>query len=150
MNTKDLEIFQKLAEQVATDPGMSREWQCGKFTELAYLCHFVQCYKSSLHIADWRFPSIYIMEDGEGRTGIAFCDLQWPLNRRIDQELKVSDDTTDRKAAAIQELWLVFVAEGGETQASFCLNMVNEHNLSLTFDKIFLFDFFQSTIQVIK
>lgn len=151
MDTIDLEILKKIAEGVASDPCLSREHQCGKFTELAYLCHFVQCYKPSLHIADWQFQSVYIMEDAETRIGIAFCDLQLPLNLGPDQEIKVPGNVTNTAVTnGMQELWLVFVAKEVEQCGPFFSDLVSAHNLSAIFDKIFLFNFFKSAIQTIK
>jgi hypothetical protein len=150
MNTKDLKILRKLAVNVATGAGMSVDSQCGQFTELAYLCHFVQCYQPSMHIAGWQRHPVYIMEDAGTKTGIAFCDLQLPLNLTTHQEIPVADDSANPDTQDIAELWLVVVARDITQRKPFFLDLVKVHQLSSTFDKIFLFDFFQSLIQVIK
>jgi hypothetical protein len=150
MNTKDLKILRKLAVNVTTAPGISVESQCGKFTELAYLCHFIQCYRPSMHIACWQRHPVYIMEDAGTKTGIAFCDLQLPLNLTMHQEAPASNDSSDPDTRDVAELWLVLVAGDITQRKPFFLDLVKVHQLSSTFDKIFLFDFFQSIIQVIK
>jgi hypothetical protein len=150
MNTNDLKIWRKLAVNVAAAPGMSADSQCGRFTELAYLCHFVQCYRPSMHIAGWQRHPVYIMEDAGTRTGIAFCDLQLPFNLTTHQEKPVAGDSADPDTQDVSELWLVLVARDVTQRKPFFLDLVKVHQLSSTFDKIFLFDFFQSIIQVIK
>jgi hypothetical protein len=90
------------------------------------------------------------MEDAGTKTGIAFCDLQLPLNLTTDQEAPISDDSTNPDTQDVAELWLVLVARDITKRKSFFLDLVKVHQLSTTFDKIFLFDFFQSIIQVIK
>jgi hypothetical protein len=150
MNTNDLKIWRKLAVNVAAAPGMSMDSQCGRFTELAYLCHFVQCYRPSMHIAGWQRHPVYIIEDAGTKTGIAFCDLQLPFNLTTYQETPVFANSADPDATDVAELWLVLVARDIMQRKSFFLDLVKVHQLSSTFDKIFLFDFFQSIIQVIK
>jgi hypothetical protein len=150
MNTKDLKTLKKLAVNIASGADMSVDSQCGKLTELAYLCHFVQCYRPSMHIAGWQRHPVYIMEDAGTKTGIAFCDLQLPLNLTMHQEAPASNNSADSDTRDVAELWLVLVAGDITKRKSFFLDLVKVHQLSTTFDKIFLFDFFQSIIQVIK
>ncbi|WP_439698231.1 hypothetical protein ACFGVS_08235 [Mucilaginibacter sp. AW1-7] len=150
MNTKDLKTLKKLAVNIASGAGMSVGSQYRKFTELAYLCHFVQCYRPSMHIAGWQRHPVYIMEDAGTKTGIAFCDLQLPLNLTTDYEAPISGDSINSDIQDIAELWLVLVTGDIMKRKSFFLDLIKVHQLSTTFDKIFLFDFFQSIIQVIK
>jgi hypothetical protein len=68
----------------------------------------------------------------------------------MHQEAPASNNSADSDTRDVAELWLVLVAGDITKRKSFFLDLVKVHQLSTTFDKIFLFDFFQSIIQVIK
>ncbi|MCR8558855.1 hypothetical protein KXD93_14450 [Mucilaginibacter sp. BJC16-A38] len=146
----DQEIVQELAAKLASHPSLSDENDCSKFTELAYLYHFVQCYRPSMQIADRQRHPVYVIEDAGCRIGIAFCDLQLPSYLYSGQETEVMYEPEGAEFSDITALWLVLVARGVKQHDPFFNELIIQHNLSSTFDKIFLFDFFQSDIQIIK
>ncbi|MCQ6957202.1 hypothetical protein [Mucilaginibacter aquariorum] len=121
-----------------------------KLTELAYLSHFVQCYKPTMQIADWHKQPFYIMADGTSKTGIAFCDLLLPPYLSDHMNLQVFTTCQFPDLQGIKELWLIFVAWDSKLPAEFLQKMVSLHGLANLFDKIFHFDFLKSIIQIIN
>jgi hypothetical protein len=149
-NLMDQETIKNLTLNLSGQPCLPEAFSCTQFTELAYLCHFVECYRPSMHIAGWQNHPVYMMEDEGIQTGIAFCDLQLPWLLSIDNELKCGDSHFNPCLGNIAEIWLVIVAKDARPDDPFFTTLTTNHDLSSTFDKIFHFDFFQSTIQIIK
>jgi hypothetical protein len=124
--------------------------QRAKFTELAYLSRFVQCYRPAMRIADWHQQPVYIMAEGDSRTGIAFCDLVLPqvLTDHEQMQMQMPAVCPDSASGNIDELWLVFVAADDNLAPGFLQYIIKVHQLTKMFDKIFHFDFLKSSIQI--
>jgi hypothetical protein len=145
---------QKMTRQIihktASQKDTTEDCQRVKFTEVAYLSHFVQCYRPAMRIADWHQQPVYIMAEGGSRTGIAFCDLLLPPALTDDEHMQMPASCLHPDSRNIRELWLVFVAGNGKLPPGFLQNIVKVHQLSNLFDKIFHFDFLKSSIQIIN
>jgi len=145
---------QKMTRQIIRKPASQRDTveacQRVKFTELAYLSHFVQCYRPAMRIADWHQQPVYIMAEGDSRTGIAFCDLVLPqvLTDHGQMQMQMPAVCPDPGSRNIKELWLVFVAADDKLPPGFLQDVVRVHQLTKMFDKIFHFDFLKSSIQI--
>jgi len=146
----DEETIKNSALKLAGQPCLPGALSCTQFTELAYLCHFVECYQPSMRIAGWQNHPVYIMEDQGIQTGIAFCDLQLPRFLSIDEEFRSCDNRFNPCLGDIAEIWLVIVAKDVRADDPLFTTLTTNHEHSSIFDKIFHFDFFQSTIQIIK
>ncbi|AMR32489.1 hypothetical protein A0256_14175 [Mucilaginibacter sp. PAMC 26640] len=103
-----------------------------------------------MRIADWQRHPIYIMEDAGVKTGIAFCDLQLPSRFSTCPAIQDQNFPVVAEGTNISELWLVFVANGLTSRSPFFKELIDSYDLPAVFDKIFLFDFFQSAIHIIK
>ena len=147
---------QKMTQQIIRKPASQKDTaeacQRVKFTEVAYLSHFVQCYRPAMRIADWHQQPVYIMAEGSSRTGIAFCDLVLPqvLTDHEQMQMQMPAVCPDPGSRNIKELWLVFVTGNGRLPPGFLQNLVKVHQLTNLFDKIFHFDFLKSSIQIIN
>jgi hypothetical protein len=144
-----ININQQVASESADASGQGGESVGGRRAELAYLCHFIQCHQPCLQIVNWATWPIYVMANRETKIGIAFCDLQLP-ELTNDHNFAIIDNVIYPDPGTISELWLVFVAKNIQQHQSFFRKLAREHELTDTFDKIFLFDFYQSVIQLIK
>lgn len=145
-------ITQRIIHRTASETDTAKACQRVKFTELAYLSHFVRCYRPAMRIADWNHQPVYIMAEGGNRIGIAFCDLILPqvLTDHEQMQMQMPMACLDPDSRNIKELWLVFVAGNGKLPPGFFQDIVKIHQLTNMFDNIFHFDFLKSSIQIIS
>lgn len=103
-----------------------------------------------MSIDDWQNQPVYILNDAGVKTAIAFCDLQLPPYLSSAPEKEVPYLQQEAVPIPISALWLVFVASNRKGDDEQFRTIITRHGLSSIFDKILLFDFFQSTIQIIN
>ncbi|WP_316753188.1 hypothetical protein [Pedobacter gandavensis] len=143
--------FQLLAEQVTDRPWLGESQQEDKIIQIADLCRFISSYKPSINIEDALSHKINVIEDEGVRKGVFFFDTKALAQLSFDFSLFNSSALAAFKAkTCISELWIVFIKDplckGGNPFAGFIAN----RNISSFYDKMFCFDFFQSTIQILK
>lgn len=141
----ELSAFQELTEKITLECFyMSDSQQEEKIIQMIDLHHFVECYNQSLKVIDYVNNPINIIEESGIKKGILFYDLKFssPLNS--------SESETFKKHHQLQELWFVFVEEDMKTLQSRHSDFIIENALEIFFDKIFVFNFFQSVITSIK
>jgi hypothetical protein len=113
-----------------------------RYAELAYLSQFVRCYCPSLQLTSIQHYPIYILEDRQQRFGISFFGpqlLETSVSTRIATEITF-----------LQESWLVLAPTDPGGFGRHLSSFISSVGLSSGFDSIFLFDYSQSTIQIIK
>lgn len=141
----ELNAFQELTEKITLECFyMSESQQEEKIIQLIDLHHFIECYNQSLKVIDYVNNPVNIIEENGIKKGILFYDLKFssPLNPYQSEEFK--------KQNQLQELWFVFVEEDMKTSPSLHSDFIIENGVEIFYDKIFVFNFFQSTINTIK
>ncbi|MDH6254234.1 hypothetical protein M2347_003961 [Chryseobacterium sp. H1D6B] len=141
----DLAVFQELTEQITLECFfMTDSQQEEKVIQLIDLHHFIECYDSTIKVFDYIQHSINIIEDNGIKKGIFFCDLKYtaPLDLYACEAFK--------KQHSIKELWFVFVEEDSVSDCSRHIEFIHQNSIEIFYDKIFLFNFFQSIIKEIK
>ncbi|SDH52873.1 hypothetical protein ACQ86K_12870 [Mucilaginibacter sp. P19] len=146
----DQRNYRRLETELSSTLMVSDVCLRGNFTELAYLAHFVQCYCPSMRIADWNQHPVYVMEDAGVKIGIAFCDLQppfhWSSTQCEDNVMVYPNPDCDD----ITELWLVVVGKHSWGFNPQLIELVTRQDVLAIFDRILLFDFSESSIQIIQ
>lgn len=140
----ELNAFQQLTEKITVECfHLSDSQQEEKIIQLIDLHHFVECYNQSLRVIDYVNNPVNIIEEGGIRKGILFYDVKFssPLNPYESESFK--------KENQLQELWFVFVEEDAKTSPNQHADFIIENALEIFYDKIFVFNFFQSIIKVI-
>ncbi|WP_326984050.1 hypothetical protein VUJ46_05765 [Chryseobacterium sp. MYb264] len=141
----ELSAFQQLSEKITLECfHLSDSQQEEKIIQLIDLHHFVECYNQSLQVIDYINNPVNIIEENGIRKGILFYDLKFssPLNPYESEAFK--------KQHHLQEVWFVFVEEDTKALSSKHSEFINENAVDIFYDKIFVFNFFQSVIKVIK
>jgi hypothetical protein len=141
----ELNAFQELSEKITLECFyMSESQQEEKIIQLIDLHHFIECYNQSMKVIDYVNNPVNIIEEEGIKKGILFYDLKFssPLNPYESEEFK--------KQNKLQELWFVFVEEDTRTSPGQHSDFIIENGVEIFYDKIFVFNFFQSTINIIK
>ena len=141
----ELNIFQKLTDQIDIEcfyltPSQQEE----KVIQLIDLHHFVESYHDSLKVIDYINHPINIIEDDGVKKGILFYDLKhnFPLDLLASEAFK--------RQYQLQELWFVFVEEDHIVNYNKHIDFLLENGIELFYNRIFTFNFFQSTIHSLK
>ncbi|KQT35762.1 hypothetical protein ASG22_01710 [Chryseobacterium sp. Leaf405] len=141
----ELSAFQELSEKITLECFyMSDSQQEEKIIQLIDLHHFVECYNQSLKVIDYVNNPVNIIEENGIKKGILFYDL------KFSSALNPYESDTFKKENNLQELWFVFVEEDTKTLHSQHSDFITENALEIFFDKIFVFNFFQSLITSLK
>lgn len=144
-------MLQEFTTQIMDNPNLSRYQQEEKMIQVFDLCHFIDVYKQSLKIIDYKHK-INIVDDNRAQKGIYFCDLLYNAKYSFDGSFFIPSNVRDIvNRLKIKELWLVIVEE------SFCTidltisrEFIKSNNTENLFDKIFYFNFSQSIIKNLK
>jgi len=149
MNLSDM--LQEFTAQILDDPLLSGSQQEEKMIQVLDLCHFIDIYKQSLIIVDYAHKINIVEEDGV-RKGVYFCDLLYNTRYCFDSWYYKQDNLKEiRSQLKTKELWFVIVEENlsaGDLKAS--KEFVQKNNVGGLYDRIFYFNFSQSTIKSIK
>ncbi|MCX8534023.1 hypothetical protein [Chryseobacterium luquanense] len=141
----ELNVFQKLTEQIIQECYfMTDSQQEEKVIQLIDLHHFIESYNQSLKVIDYIHHPINIIEENGVKKGILFYDM------KHSHALDIYESELFRNHHQIQELWFVFVEEESVSQVEKYINFIQMNAINTFYDRIFMFNFFQSTINAIK
>lgn len=141
----ELNVFQKLTEQITQECFfMTDSQQEEKVIQLIDLHHFIESYNQSLKVIDYIHHPINIIEDKGVKKGILFYDM------KHSHALDIYESELFKNHHQIQELWFVFVEEESVSQVEKYVNFIQLNAIETFYDRIFMFNFFQSTINTIK
>lgn len=141
----ELNVFQKLTEQITQECFfMTDSQQEEKVIQLIDLHHFIESYNQSLKVIDYIHHPINIIEENGVKKGILFYDM------KHSHALDIYESELFKNHHQIQELWFVFVEEESVSQVEKYVNFIQLNAIEIFYDRIFMFNFFQSTINAIK
>lgn len=141
----ELNVFQKLTEQITQECYfMTDSQQEEKVIQLIDLHHFIESYNQSLKVIDYIHHPINIIEENGVKKGILFYDM------KHSHALDIYESELFKNHHQIQELWFVFVEEESISQVEKYINFIQLNAIETFYDRIFMFNFFQSTINAIK
>lgn len=141
----ELNVFQKLTEQITQECYfMTDSQQEEKVIQLIDLHHFIESYNQSLKVIDYIHHPINIIEENGIKKGILFYDM------KHSHALDIYESELFKNHHQIQELWFVFVEEESVSQVEKYINFIQINAIETFYDRIFMFNFFQSTINAIK
>ncbi|MFM7896520.1 MAG: hypothetical protein ACKO8L_11475 [Flavobacterium sp.] len=134
--------FQKLCD-VIPDFFNDKEKE-DKIIQIVDLKHFIECYNSDIKIIECAERKLNLVELNSNRIGVVFFEL-----KKISQQNSFVEELSNEifhSNLRYKELWFVFVEEKTTTDFDPFVKFITENELSSTFRKIFLFNFFQSVI----
>lgn len=141
----ELNVFQKLTEQITQECYfMTDSQQEEKVIQLIDLHHFIESYNQSLKVIDYIHHPINIIEENGVKKGILFYDM------KHSHALDIYESELFKNHHQIQELWFVFVEEENVSKAEKYMDFIQLNAIDTFYDRIFMFNFFQSTINTIK
>lgn len=141
----ELNVFQKLTEQITQECYfMTDSQQEEKVIQLIDLHHFIESYNQSLKVIDYIHHPINIIEENGVKKGILFYDM------KHSHALDIYESELFKNHHQIQELWFVFVEEENVSQVEKYINFIQLNAIETFYDRILMFNFFQSTINAIK
>ena len=141
----ELNVFQKLTDQITQECYfMTDSQQEEKVIQLIDLHHFIESYNQSLKVIDYIHHPINIIEENGVKKGILFYDM------KHSHALDIYESELFKNHHQIQELWFVFVEEENISKAEKYIDFIQLNAIETFYDRIFMFNFFQSTINVIK
>ena len=115
-----------------------------KIIQIVDLKHFIECYNSDIKIIECAERKLNLVELNSNRIGVVFFEL-----KKISQQNSFVEELSNEifhSNLRYKELWFVFVEEKTTTDFDPFVKFITENELSSTFRKIFLFNFFQSVI----
>lgn len=141
----ELNVFQKLTEQITQECYfMTDSQQEEKVIQLIDLHHFIASYNESLKVIDYIHHPINIIEENGVKKGVLFYDM------KHSHALDIYESELFKSHHQIQELWFVFVEEENASKAEKYMDFIQLNAIDTFYDRIFMFNFFQSTINAIK
>lgn len=141
----ELNVFQKLTEQITQECYfMTDSQQEEKVIQLIDLHHFIESYNQSLKVIDYIHHPINIIEENGVKKGILFYDM------KHSHALDIYESELFKNHHQIQELWFVFVEEENVSKAEKYIDFIQLNAIETFYERIFMFNFFQSTINAIK
>jgi len=123
---------------------MTDSQQEEKVIQLIDLHHFIASYNESLKVIDYIHHPINIIEENGVKKGILFYDM------KHSHALDIYESELFKNHHQIQELWFVFVEEENVSKAEKYVDFIQLNAIETFYDRIFMFNFFQSTINAIK
>lgn len=123
---------------------MTDSQQEEKVIQLIDLHHFIASYNESLKVIDYIHHPINIIEENGVKKGILFYDM------KHSHALDIYESELFKSHHQIQELWFVFVEEENVSKAEKYMDFIQLNAIDTFYDRIFMFNFFQSTINAIK
>lgn len=141
----ELTVFQELTEQINLECFfMTDSQQEEKVIQLIDLHHFIECYQSNIKIINYINHPINIIDENGYKKGILFYDMKHsaPFDLNAFEAFK--------RLHHLKELWFVFVEEDITNDTACYTNFIIENSIEIYYDKIFQFNFFQSTITELK
>jgi len=123
---------------------MTDSQQEEKVIQLIDLHHFIASYNESLKVIDYIHHPINIIEENGVKKGVLFYDM------KHSHALDIYESELFKNHHQIQELWFVFVEEENISQSEKYMDFIQLNAIETFYDRIFMFNFFQSTINAIK
>lgn len=144
-------MLQEFTARILDDPLLSGGQQEEKMIQVLDLCYFIDTYEQSLKIVDYAHKINIVEEDGI-RKGIYFCDLLYNTRYSFDAWLYQQNNLRDiRRQLQTKELWFVIVEENLSAGDLIASNeFIKQNNVNALYDRIFYFNFSQSTIKNLK
>ncbi|MEL1242097.1 hypothetical protein [Flavobacterium flavipallidum] len=144
-------MLQELASQIMDDPRFTEEELEEKIIQVFDLCHFIKTYKQSLNIIGYSHPINLIEEDGV-KKGIYFCDLLYNTRYSFDRWFYQQSNLKDIiNLLNIKELWFVLVVKSFfDDDLIDSQEFIERNKINSLYDKVFYFNFSQSTIKILK
>lgn len=142
----EIHEFHELLEKIPS--ALNENEKEERIIQVVDLKHFVTCYDSDMQIIDYSKSRINTVKYKNQKIGILFCEL-----KKVTDPLPLYEtfyDICHDVKSNNDELWLVFVEENSTVNFRQFIDFIEEHKLSSLFDKIFLFQFFQSVIHQLK
>ncbi len=137
----ELAVFQELTKEITSECFfMTDSQQEEKVIQLIDLHHFIECYDPEIEIISYLHHPINIVKHDHLKKGILFYDLKhsqipdWNAFEEFKRLHKIS------------ELWFVFVEENFVADKAAQSDFIIENSIEIYYDKIFVFNFFQSAI----
>lgn len=141
----ELAVFQELTQEITTKCFfMTASQQEEKVIQLIDLHHFIECFDPEIKILSYIRHPISIIEQSGIKKGIVFYDLK---NTSFPD---CNDSEEFKRQNGLSELWFVFVEETFVTDTALHTDCIIENSLDIFYDRIFLFNFFQSLIHSLK
>ncbi|MDM1137186.1 hypothetical protein ACTS9K_07465 [Empedobacter sp. ULE_I145] len=109
-----------------------------KIIQITDLNRFIQCYDPTLEIVDCIHHDFCIIEKNELIKEVKLMDISNLIN---NETISINRN---------KESWFVLVNDKLDTTLKSILKTIEEHNISKIYDKVFVFNFFQSSIHEIK
>ncbi|WP_313386282.1 hypothetical protein [Chishuiella sp.] len=113
-----------------------------KIVRAVDLDRFIDCYDPSIRIMDCVNNDVCIVKDKSVMKEVTLLDLK---NVEINDEKTFNLDHQKNN-----ESWIVFVNDKFDFVLNEATHFIESNNLLKIYDKIFLFNFFQSTIKELK
>ena len=142
MTSEEFQKYIAIIEEQNLAPSQYEE----KAIQIADMIRFKESYNKDFSIIDCHNTSLNIVKNTEGYNGILFYDQKSP-NYLIEKPAYLKRLKTTKN---LNQLWLVFVEEKFPSDFQKPIQYIEQNNLDNYYDKIFLFNFFQSTIHEIK
>lgn len=148
---KFIEQLHELTGQIIDDAVLTCQQQEERIIQAFDLCHFIHSYNSSLKILDCLHHKINLVEDRGHKKGIYFYDLIYNNRNYFDSVLyNPFIIESFRNQSQVKELWFVVVEEGSGSDLKDSKEFVQRNNVPAIYDKIFHFNFTQSTVKILK
>ena len=141
----ELAAFKELTKEITTECFfMTASQQEEKVIQLIDLHHFIECFDPEIKVLSYLRHPISIIEHEGIKKGIVFYDLK---NTSFPD---CNDSEEFKRQNGLSELWFVFVEEIFVTDITLHTDCIIENSLDIFYDRIFLFNFFQSMIYPLK
>ncbi|WP_278354091.1 MULTISPECIES: hypothetical protein [Bacteroidota] len=144
----DIIEFQKLAEQI--NPLLNDDEKEERVIQIVDLRKFMACCNLDLKIIDCITSEINVVEHNNEKIGILFIELTKCTVRSSFIKTFYDKIVYQSEKLNTKRLWFVFVEENPLSDFSKFINFIENHGLSNLFDKIFLFQFYESVIHQLK
>lgn len=139
------EEFQKYIAIIETQDLAPSQYE-EKAIQIADIIRFKESYTKDFTIVDCYNTSLNIIKNTDGHNGVLFFDQKTP-NYLIEKPTYLKRLKASKN---LNQLWLVFVEEEFPSDFQKPIQYIEQNNLDGYYDKIFLFNFFQSTIHELK
>lgn len=137
----EFKAFQELSEKISYECFfMTDNQQEEKIIQLIDLHHFIESFGEPLIIISYLNSSVNIVEERGIRKGILFYDMKYSslIHPKELIEFKVQNN--------LDELWFVIVEERFNMNFNLYSEFIFDNDIKIFYDKLFVFNFFQSVI----
>lgn len=143
--------LQEFTSQIMDDTLIAGSQREQKMIQVFDLCRFIEAYNNPIKIIDYTYKINVVEEEGI-RKGIYFCDLVYNTKYVFDKwPYKPNNLKRMRSNLKVKELWFVSVVEKlAADNLSDSREFVEKHHVGNIYDKIFHFNFSQSSIKILK